>query len=80
VCYKPVPVPTFATGKGYKLGCIIYIMAIAAVPFRGRVIVTRRGEVRIYVNRRDEGGRILAGYNGARVAGIVVVLRGGGHG
>jgi len=55
-------------------------MAIAAVPFRGRVIVTRRGEVRIYVKRRDEGGRILAGYNGARVAGILVVLRGGGHG
>ena len=71
---------TFATGKGYKLGCIMYIMTIAAVPFRGRVIVTRRGEVRIYVNRRDEGGRILAGYNGARVAGIVVVLRGGKHG
>jgi hypothetical protein len=55
-------------------------MTIATVPFRGRVIVTRRGEVRIYVNKRDEGGRILAGYNRAKVAGIVVVLQGGGHG
>ena len=55
-------------------------MAIATVPIRGRVIVTRRGEVRIYVNKRDEGGRILAGFNRARVAGIVVVIQGGRHG
>ncbi|MFP3315500.1 MAG: hypothetical protein RXN91_04075 [Caldivirga sp.] len=55
-------------------------MTIATVPFRGRVIVTRRGEVRIYVNKRDEGGRVLARFNRARVAGIVVVLQGGGHG
>jgi len=69
----------FATEKAYKLGWIIYIMTIATVPIRGRVIVTRRGEVRIYVNKRDEGGRILARYNRAKVAGIVVVLQGGNH-
>ncbi len=55
-------------------------MSGVTVAFRGRVIVTRRGEVRIYVFKRDEGGRVLAGFNGARVAGILVVLRGGGHG
>ena len=53
-------------------------MTIATVPFRGRVIVTRRGEVRIYVNKRDEGGRILARYNRAKVAGIVIILSEGG--
>jgi len=55
-------------------------MAIATVPIKGRVIVTRRGEVRIYVNKRDEGGRMLARFNRAKVAGIVVVLQGGGRG
>jgi hypothetical protein len=49
------------------------------VPFRGRVMV-HRNDVFIYVSRRDVGGRILAGYNGARVAGIVVVLQGDPHG
>ncbi len=58
----------------------MYIVSGVTVVFKGRVIVTRRGEVRIYVNKRDEGGRVLAGYNRARVAGIVVVLQGGGHG
>lgn len=75
-----MPVPTFATGKGYKFGWIMYIMSGVTVAFKGRVVVTRRGEVRIYVFKRDEGGRVLAGFNGARVAGILVVLRGGGHG
>jgi hypothetical protein len=46
------------------------------VPFRGRVMV-HRSDVYIYVSRRDIGGRILAGYNGARVAGLVVILQGG---
>ena len=55
-------------------------MSGVTVVFRGRVIVTRRGEVRIYVNKRDEGGRVLARFNRARVAGILVVLQGGGHG
>jgi hypothetical protein len=58
----------------------MYIMSGVTVAFRGRVIVTRRGEVRIYVNKRGEGGRVLAGFNGTRVAGILVVLRGGKHG
>ena len=56
----------------------MYIMSGVTVVFRGRVIVTRRGEVRIYVNKRDEGGRVLARFNRARVAGIIVVLQGGG--
>jgi hypothetical protein len=55
-------------------------MSGVTVVFRGRVIVTRRGEVRIYVNKRDEGGRVLARFNRARVAGIIVVLQGGGDG
>jgi len=58
----------------------MYIMSGVTVVFKGRVIVTRRGEVRIYVNKRDEGGRVLARFNRARVAGILVVLQGGGHG
>jgi hypothetical protein len=58
----------------------MYIMSGVTVVFRGRVIVTRRGEVRIYVNKRDEGGRVLARFNRARVAGIIVVLQGGGDG
>jgi len=53
--------------------------AFVTVPFRGRVVV-HRSDVYIYVSRRDVGGRVLAKYNGAKVAGIVVVLQGGGHG
>jgi hypothetical protein len=49
------------------------------VPFRGRVVI-HRSDVYIYVSRRDVGGRVLAKYNGANVAGILVILQGGGHG
>jgi hypothetical protein len=53
-------------------------MTGVTVPFRGRVVVKRqRGDVFIYVSRRDIGGRVLAKYNGARVAGILVVIQEG---
>jgi hypothetical protein len=64
--------------KVYKHTGVIYIMtsAFVTVPFRGRVVV-HRSDVYIYVSRRDIGGRVLARYNGAKVAGLVVVVQGG---
>jgi len=54
----------------------MYNMPSVVIPFKGKVEVRRsRGEIYIYVNRRDPGGRLLAKYGGARVNGFVIIIK-----